>query len=251
MPLLVDQALTAAGQDVHILKLAGQNCLLESGETLSLGQVGRMFKVLNAAGVKQLVLCGTVATPDMNKLKLDPRGMLLLPAVMAAAQTGEDGLMRLIAETFAREGYVLLRPDQLVPDLAMPAGLLTDHAPSDAHQSDVVRGVQELVMLGERDKGQACIISAEKVIAVEGEAGTDAMLITCYAPNGGVLVKGAKPDQTLLLDMPVIGPETIHHAATAGLSGVAVVAAGALLVDQKDAIALANQMGLFLIGIER
>ena len=251
LPLLVANALNQAGEELLILKLSGQNCLLQEGETLSLGQVGKMFRALRIARVEKLVLCGTVSVPDMQSLNLDPRGMMLMPSVMAASQKGEDGLMRFIAKTFSQEGYDIIRPDQLVPELAMPLGVLGETQLTDAHHQDIARGLKELEVLGERDEGQACIVSAGKIIAVENETGTDAMLITCYAPNGGVLVKGPKPDQTLLLDMPVIGPETAHHAATAGLHGIAMVAHGSLIVDREDLIGLANQSGLFVTGIER
>jgi len=250
LPVLIAEALAGADRKSLILAIEGQNCLLKADQSLSLGQVGRMFRALQAAKIKDIVLCGAVSAPDMRNLKLDPRGMMLLPKVMAAANKGEDGLMRCIARIFEDEGYHLVRPDHLVTDLKMFEGTLTEMQPSGADSRDISRGLSELRALGERDKGQACIVKGGEIIAVESEAGTDAMLITCYAPNGGVLVKGPKPDQTLLLDMPVIGPETVYHAAAAGLSGIAVVAGGSLIVDRAAVLDQANNSGIFVTGID-
>jgi hypothetical protein len=83
--------------------------------------------------------------------------------------------------------------------------------------------------------------------------GTDALLARCgplrRAGPGGVLVKLRKPGQERRADLPTIGTATVERAAAAGLRGIAVEAAGTLVVDAPAVVAAADRAGLFLIGI--
>ena len=68
---------------------------------------------------------------------------------------------------------------------------------------------------------QAVVVAGERVLAIEGAEGTDAMLERVAArrqgqsspPSAGVLAKGPKPGQEMRVDMPVIGTRTVELAA--------------------------------------
>ncbi len=65
-------------------------------------------------------------------------------------------------------------------------------------------------------------------------------------------MKMAKSAQDLRLDMPVFGEDTIHSAATAGLSLLAVEAETVLLANDLASIrAACAAHSITLIGIER
>jgi DUF1009 family protein len=66
--------------------------------------------------------------------------------------------------------------------------------------------------------------------------------------RSGVLVKRPKPMQEHRIDLPTVGAATIRAAAAAGLSGIAVEAGGALVVDRTEVARLADEFGLFVIG---
>ena len=70
------------------------------------------------------------------------------------------------------------------------------------------------------------------------------------AKPAGVLVKSVKPGQDRRADLPTIGPNTIRHAAAAGLSGVAYDASGTILAERETCIAQADELGLFLLGFD-
>jgi DUF1009 family protein len=96
------------------------------------------------------------------------------------------------------------------------------------------------------------------VLAVEAQEGTDAMLMRVAGlpealrgrgdARRGVLVKRPKPAQERRIDLPTIGLQTIENAAAAGLIGIAVEAGAALFLQQQDAIARADALGLFVFG---
>jgi len=66
-----------------------------------------------------------------------------------------------------------------------------------------------------------------------------------------VLVKFCKPQQDQRADLPSIGTTTVENIARAGLSGVAVEAGRSLVLEREKAVARANELGVFIIGISR
>jgi DUF1009 family protein len=65
----------------------------------------------------------------------------------------------------------------------------------------------------------------------------------------GVLVKALKPTQDAKTDMPVVGVHTVRNAAAVFLSGIALEAGAALILDKQAVKAEADRLGLFVIGI--
>jgi DUF1009 family protein len=111
--------------------------------------------------------------------------------------------------------------------------------------------------IGALDIGQAAVVSAGRVIAVEDIAGTDALLrrVAGYRNEGLgpevrlVLAKALKPQQSRLADRPAIGPDTIANAAAAGISAIAVEAGGAIVIGRAAVEAAAIAAGISVIGI--
>ena len=91
------------------------------------------------------------------------------------------------------------------------------------------------------------------VLAVEAAEGTDAMLARCgslaWGGRGGVLVKVVKPGQDRRADLPTIGVQTVKGAMAAGLRGIAFEAGGTILADEEAMVAMADEAGLFLLGL--
>jgi DUF1009 family protein len=113
-------------------------------------------------------------------------------------------------------------------------------------------------MLGRLDIGQSVVAIGGRVVAVEGIEGTDELLARVAdlrkrgrikaAAREGVLVKAAKPQQDLRVDMPTIGPKTLRLAAAAGLAGIAVAAGRVMIVDRPTVVAEADAQRMFLVG---
>ena len=76
---------------------------------------------------------------------------------------------------------------------------------------------------GLKDKGQAIIISNDKIILEEDNKGTDFLINQFKNKNElAFLVKVSKPNQDLRIDLPTIGPQTIKNIIKAGIKGIIV-----------------------------
>src|SRR5262249_19524803 len=120
--------------------------------------------------------------------------------------------------------------------------------------SDIARGLEVARALGSVDVGQAVVVQQGIVLGVESVEGTDALIRRSGDVRrggvGGVLVKIAKPNQERRADLPTTGPQTVKNAPASGLRGIALEAGGSIIVDRAAAIAAADELGLFVVGIK-
>ncbi|MDP8916931.1 MAG: UDP-2,3-diacylglucosamine diphosphatase LpxI [Pseudomonadota bacterium] len=253
----------AAGDPVFVVRLKGfaeTELQAFEGADVGIAELGRCFDVLARAGCDTVCMAGNVSRPDFGALKPDLRGLKALPGAVAAARQGDDALLRYLLGQFEVEGFRVVGAHEVMGGLLLGPGLAGRHAPDAMAQDDLARGFEVVAALGAMDVGQAAVVAAGVVLAVEAQEGTDAMLGRCAelppalrgAPDArrGVLVKRPKPIQERRMDLPVIGVRTIEGAAAAGLAGVAGEAGGLLVLDKPAVVEAADRLGLFLQGVE-
>ncbi|MFO1247990.1 MAG: UDP-2,3-diacylglucosamine diphosphatase LpxI [Alphaproteobacteria bacterium] len=229
-------------------------------EFLSPGEPGRIVKAMKTAGVSQVLLAGRVDRPKFSEMKLDAKGMLLLPKAIAAAKKGDDALLRFIVGICEDEGLAAISVPEAAPALVAQDGLLGRIAPESEHRSDILQAFRIVHALGALDVGQAAVVCEGLALAVEAAEGTDAMLSRIAGlreslrgtaeKKRGVLVKALKPTQDRKTDLPVVGVQTVRNAAAAYLAGIALEAGAALILDKAAVAAEADRLGLFVIGLK-
>jgi DUF1009 family protein len=226
---------------------------------VSPGEPGRTIKALEAAGVREVVLAGRVERPHFSQMKLDAKGVLLLPKAVAAARKGDDALLRFIVGICEDAGFSALSVAEAAPGLVCGEGPLGQVAPNAAAQADIAAAMRIVRTLGALDVGQAAVVCDGLALAVEAAEGTDAMLArvgdlreSLRGTEGhrrGVVVKALKPTQDAKTDMPVIGVQTVQGAHAVHLSGIAVEAGAALILDKAQVAREADRLGLFVTGV--
>ena len=126
--------------------------------------------------------------------------------------------------------------------------------------AEAARALHVAREIGRLDVGQGAVVCDGLVLAVEAQEGTDAMLARVStlpeAIRGrpdeprGVLAKAPMPIQETRIDLPTIGLGTIQRAAQAGLAGVAGEVGRLLVLDREAVIAMADELGIFVVGVE-
>lgn len=262
LPVLVARGMKERGHTVHCLGLRGQyqpeitmycDELREVG-ALKLGAWGRMLRKF---GVRYAVMVGRVDkarimhnwkaiisnAPDLAtaslwiKLRKDRRSHLILAGV---------------AERLAREGVDLIDSTAHIPDHLATAGVMTLRKPTKGQRADIDFGwplLQEILRL---DIGQAIAVRERDVICVEAVEGTDRMIRRtgqlCRSP-GWTLLKGARVGHDRRSDVPTIGPDTIRNVHRNGGRCLAVAAEDVIMIDKPQTIALADELGIAIIGM--
>lgn len=241
---------------VRLSGLAHADLSQYAGGDFPIGQAGKILRFLQENGCDAVAMCGLVARPDFSNLSLDRRGIALLPRLIAAASRGDGAILSVLVDVFETEGFVVLGVEEILRSLSVCAGAMTSCRPQRDHWRDISKAAEIINALGPFDVGQGAVVINGHVVAIEAAEGTDAMLARCATlrsnhaglGNGGVLVKRPKPGQERRVDLPTIGVETIKNVAKAGLSGIALEAGAALIVDEKLTTAAAEREGIFLYG---
>lgn len=262
LPLAIAESVRDTGQAVFVLGLSGADEGLSRfpREDSGLGELGKSLSLLKKHGCEAVTFAGRVSRPEWSDLKLDTRGALALPKVIAAALKGDDALMRTMLGIFEKEGFRVIGTAEAAPNLIATAGVYGLHKPDKQAQADIAQARAVVRSMGELDIGQAAVVADGLVLAVEAAEGTDAMLerLTQLSKNlrgtpqkrRGVLVKAPKPAQDRRVDLPVIGVRTIELASAGGLAGVAVEAGAALLMRKQKIVEAADRLGLFVMAFE-
>ncbi|WP_309604728.1 UDP-2,3-diacylglucosamine diphosphatase [Phenylobacterium sp.] len=263
LPVEIAEHCRRSGRPLFVIRLkgfAGQALAPYAGAEVGMAELGKCFKALKRAGCQAVCLAGNVARPDFASLIPDFRGLAVLPAAIAAARKGDDALLRLLLGEFEKEGFTVEGAHQVMDDLGLPAGQLGLIAPSEENLGDVARALEVARAIGAMDIGQGAAVCRGLVLAVEAAEGTDAMLARVAdlpeALRGrpgacaGVLAKAPKPMQETRIDLPTIGPATVRGVARAGLAGIVGEAGGLIVLERETVIELADELGLFILGVE-
>ena len=264
LPLQIARHCQEAGRPLFVVRLRGfADAAMEAfpGAEVGLAEIGRCIRVLKQAECDSVCLAGNVARPDFSALKPDLRGVAMLPRLILEARKGDDALLRAVLEAFRKEGFAIEGAHEARSDLLLGAGPLGRWSPDAAHQADLQRAFEIARRIGELDIGQGAVVCDGLVLAVEAQEGTDAMLRRVaddVAPalrgregaRRGVLAKAPKPIQETRVDLPTLGPATVRGAARAGLAGIGGEAGRTLVLEREAVIALADELGLFVVGVE-
>ncbi len=263
LPVEIAEHCQRFGRPLFVVRLkgfAGAGLEPYAGAEVGLAELGKCFKALRRAGCEAVCLAGQVNRPDFSSLMPDLRGLAALPAAIAAARKGDDALLRMLVGEFEKEGFAVEGAHEVMDDLGLGEGLLGHVAPGPDHAADIAKALDVARAVGRLDAGQAAVVCRGLVLALEAAEGTDALLArVAELPEAlrgrpgapaGVLAKAPKPAQETRVDLPTIGPATVHAVARAGLAGI-VGEAGRLLVLDRDAvITLADELGIFILGVE-
>ncbi|MDX8352026.1 LpxI family protein [Cognatiyoonia sp. IB215182] len=249
-----------------------------------LEHLGTFMQTLRDAGVTRICMAGAIRRPEIDPSAIDEATKPLVPRVLAALGQGDDGALRIVIGLLEEHGFEVLAAHVIAADLLPSPGVLTKTAPSDQHHKDASVGEFCVGAMGKADKGQACLVTQQEVVAVEDAEGTDAM-IAAYAkgetPQGDddflgivsdaatsafdgltslvvgepldksagadtILFKAPKPDQDRRADLPVIGPATAQGIVNAGFAGIVIEAGGVMVLEQEEVISILDAGGAFL-----
>lgn len=218
-----------------------------------LGAVGKALKLLKKNGVEDVVMIGAVKRPSFVGLWPDWKCLTMLVKNGRKA-LGDDALLKVLIKELEKCGFSVVGIDEILPHLLIKKGVYGRVIPTAQDTADIKRGVEVAKKLGEADVGQAVVVQQGLVLAVEGIEGTDALIRRSKElkrkGSRGVLVKVAKPQQDRRADLPTIGPDTVRAVAESGLAGIAVQADSVLFSESERAVKLADQLGVFIVGVD-
>ncbi|HEY3248548.1 MAG TPA: UDP-2,3-diacylglucosamine diphosphatase LpxI [bacterium] len=251
LPEVLAESVRAQGRPLVVFRLPGA----EPGAAraanhrydVGYGEMRPILAALQEHGVRELVFAGGVP-----HVKLVDAGDSALRAFldMHRDRTGQSLFLQGVA-LLEGMGVQVRSPLDLLPDLAMPEGVLTARGPTEGQWKDVARGLAIAGALAGEEVGQAVALFNGVVVAVEAADGTDATIARAGTlARGVVIIKAARPRQDPRFDLPAAGVETLQVMRDAGAAVLAMEAGRTLLVDREAAVASADQAGIVIVGVD-
>jgi DUF1009 family protein len=264
LPLLLADALAAAGRECRILAFRGfASRPLRARADVCVGLLDAKSTLawLDRTAPACVTLAGGLQRPDARALLDAYSALRSRSELQELLSRGDDNLLRAAMRLLEERGFRLVGLRELAPGLLAQAGAYGRHAPAPPDMLTIEVGMQLLASLSPYDVGQAAVLAGRRVVAIEGPEGTDRMLARARAlrrggilrrmERGGVVVKAPKVAQDLRVDLPAVGPRTVANAARAGLAGVAIASGLTVVLNREETVREADRLGLFLFGWAR
>ena len=217
---------------------------------ISIGQFGKIIKILKENKCKKVLFAGKVAKPNFSKLKLDLKGIYYIPRIIKASKLGDAAILKEIIKILKQQSIKTISSISFNPELALKKGNYSKIKPNKEDKKDIIKAIRTLNKLGKYNYSQGTVVRNKKVVAIEGKGGTEHMLIKCKSKkikNSGVLVKFPKKKQDLRIDLPTVGLKTFKLSKNAGLKGIVLKNKQNIFLEKKTCINFANKNKIFIL----
>ena len=218
---------------------------------VSLGQFGKIIKILKENYCKKVIFAGSVKKPNFSKLRLDLKGIYYMPRIIKSSKNGDASILKQIINILTKEKIKTINSLTFNPELSLKKGNYTKTIITKEDNKDIDKAIKTLKGLNQYNYSQGTVVRNDKVIAIEGKGGTEKMLSKCkrkISKKTGVLVKFPKKKQDLRIDLPTVGFKTFIQCKSASLKGIVLRSKSNILLDKKKCINFANKNKMFLIA---
>ena len=212
--------------------------------TVSIGQVGKVIKILRENKCKKVLFAGKVEKPNFSKLRLDFKGIYYIPRIIKSSKLGDVAILKEIIKILRQERISTISSLIFNPELTLKKGNYSKTKPNREDKRDIKKAITTLSKLKQYNFSQGAVVRNRKVVAIEGKGGTQKMLKRCKSKkfkNQGVLVKFPKKKQDLRIDLPTVGLKTLTQCKSAGLKGIVLKSKQNVFLERKKCINFANK----------
>lgn len=263
LPILIAQGAAKAGCKVICAGLGDNPDPQLAGLTdfyakVPIARPGAWMRKLKKNGVTDAVMVGKIhkeklLTPwRILKYLPDWRALRIYYWRLRKKNKIDQTILQAIADELASGGIILQDSTKFCAEYLADKGIMTDIRPSAGMQQDIDFGWDIVKKITQTGIGQAITVKEKIVIAVEAVEGTGKIIERSgqFCKKGGwTLLKAAKSDQDLRFDVPCVGPDTIKAICANGGKCLVVEAGRVIIIDKPDTIALANQLGIAIVGL--
>ena len=224
---------------------------------VSIGQFGKIIKILKDNKCKKVLFAGKVKKPNFSRLKLDLKGVYYIPRIIKSSKLGDAAILKEIIKILKQEKITTISSLNFNPELTLKKGNYSTTKPNREDKIDIKKAIRTLNRLGKYNFSQGVVVRNKKVVAIERNDGTQKMLKRCKSKkfkNKGLLVKFPKKKQDLRIDLPTVGLKTLKQCKSAGLKGIVLKSMQNVFLEREKCITFghfrinfASFLGIFAI----
>ena len=220
-----------------------------------------MIKILKANEIKKIIFAGKFYRQIDYKKKVSKEVKKILNETKFF---GDDTTLKKIKVFFEKNGFEIVSPYFLMKHNFKANEIVFNKKLHNYENLKYLRntinvGKNVLDLISEFDIGQSIVARKNHILGIEGIEGTNELIKRCgnyYNKQlnkdntfGPVLIKLPKLNQTLDLDMPVIGIDTIKLAYKYNFFGLGFSQKGVLLVNEPEIRSFCESKNFYLYCI--
>ena len=217
---------------------------------VSIGQFGKILKILKGNNCKKVLFAGNVSKPNFKKIKLDLKGVYYITKIIRKAKIGDAALLKEVINIFKKEKIKTISSLSFTPLLSLKRGTYTKIKPNKFDKTDIKKAISCLNKQSVYNNVQAAVSRNNRIEAIESKSGTKKMLLgikKIKRNKMGVLVKLPKKKQDLRIDLPTVGLSTLRQCKSAGLKGLVLKSNQNVFLDKINSIKYANKNKMFIL----
>ena len=227
-------------------------------DMLDFNEMIRIFKIHD---IKKLIFAGKFYRQKNYKKKISKEVKKILDETKFL---GDDSTLKRAKEFFEKNGFKVVSPNTLIEhsfksnEIIFNKKLRNDEY-SNYFLNTIKIGKNILDLISKFDIGQSLVARKNHILGIEGIEGTNELIKRCgkyYNKQlnhdnafGPVLIKLPKLNQTLDLDMPVIGIDTIKLAYKHNFFGIGFSQKGVLVVNETEIRSFCKKNNFYLACI--
>lgn len=217
---------------------------------IGLGELERLIKILKEEGIEELAMVGRISKDSLfSDLKLDDEAKSLLTNLK---DKSDDSLLGALKEKLAQTGIRIADPREFLSSFIPQEGVLTKRSPSQDEIKDIEFGKKVAGEMAEvlKMSSLTVVVKNRVILAVESAEGTDETIRRGgrLAKEKAVVVKVAREEGEIRLDLPVVGTETLKALKEVNASCLALDAQKTVLLDRERLIEMADEAGISIVA---
>ena len=140
----------------------------KNSHTVSIGQFGKIIKILKENKCQQVLFAGKVKKPNFSKLKLDFKGIYYISKIVKSSKLGDAAILKEIIKILKQEKISTISSQTFNPELTLKKGSYTKTKPNGEDEADIKKATTVLSRLGKYNFSQGVVTRNRKVVAIEG-----------------------------------------------------------------------------------
>ena len=193
-------------------------------------QLNKIFETLKINKIKNLLFLGKINRPNLSQVKNDGEIEKYIPLLLNSYQQGDGKILSSVLEIFTQNGFKIISPIEISKSFFFNTVEL-DELNNYKDVIDINKSKKLLNEISKFDNAQAVVCISGYIIAIEAVEGTDNLLNRVFdvrknlnqlKNKAGMLIKIPKKNQSKLVDLPVIGLNTLRLIKKANLNGIAI-----------------------------
>ena len=257
LPIYIGKALANKNFDITylILKSTKNKYKYKKQKFINIDilSVKKIIDILNKNKINKIIFAGSLRRPSIKDLGFDLETIRVAKKLLLEKK-GDNNLLISIKNYLEKRGFYFFNWTKYCPELFSIESNLTLLKPSKYANKNLLKAKSIYQQYKKLDIGQSIIIQNQLVLGLEAIEGTDNLIKRCFnykrKGDGGILLKFTKKNQSELIDIPLIGLETVKRIKKYNFEGIFLEKNKCLIIDKNKVIDYANENNIFISGVE-